>query len=413
MNKVISTKTKKEKAVLMGISFDTVEDVKEELTELEGLAMTAGVEVVGYCHQNIKVITPATLIGKGKVEELKQEVEETEADIVIFDCELTGSQISNLVEELGVKVIDRSILILDIFAGRATTNEGKLQVELAQLKYTLPRLSGISGSSGRFGSGGVGMRGPGETKLELDKRVIKEKINKLEKEIDILKSRRDLRNANRKKNSAKIVAIVGYTNAGKSTLMNLITKANVYADDKLFATLETTTRSLWLDNGKEILLTDTVGFIDKLPHAFIDAFASTLNEVKDADLILHVVDITNKEYKKHINVVNSVLKDLGVENTPVIMVYNKIDAKNQPFEAINDAILISARKNIGIEKLKNAIIEKLFNWYCNILYLLTIQCSIRMKLWNTKDELLNYIFDFKARKFNRRYIYELFWRMRW
>ena len=361
MNKVISTKTKKEKAVLMGISFDTVENVKEELTELEGLAMTAGVEVVGYCHQNIKVITPATLIGKGKVEELKQEVEETEADIVIFDCELTGSQISNLVEELGVKVIDRSILILDIFAGRATTNEGKLQVELAQLKYTLPRLSGISGSSGRFGSGGVGMRGPGETKLELDKRVIKEKINKLEKEIDILKSRRDLRNANRKKNSAKIVAIVGYTNAGKSTLMNLITKANVYADDKLFATLETTTRSLWLDNGKEILLTDTVGFIDKLPHAFIDAFASTLNEVKDADLILHVVDITNKEYKKHINVVNSVLKDLGVENTPVIMVYNKIDAKKQPFEAINDAILISARKNIGIEKLKNAIIEKLFN----------------------------------------------------
>ena len=361
MNKVISTKTKKEKAVLMGISFDTVDDIKEELTELEGLATTAGVEVVGYCHQNIKVITPATLIGKGKVEELKQEVEETEADIVIFDCELTGSQISNLVEELGVKVIDRSILILDIFAGRATTNEGKLQVELAQLKYTLPRLSGISGSSGRFGSGGVGMRGPGETKLELDKRVIKEKINKLEKEIEVLKSRRDLRNSNRKKNNVKVVAIVGYTNAGKSTLMNLITKAGVYADDKLFATLETTTRSLWLDNGKEILLTDTVGFIDKLPHAFIDAFASTLGEVKDADLILHVIDITNKDYKKHIKVVDNVLKELGVENTPVIMVYNKIDDQKQPFEAINDAILISARKNIGIEKLKNAIIEKLFN----------------------------------------------------
>lgn len=358
--KTFETETKKERALLVGVSFDkTVVDIEKALVELKGLAQTAGLEVVGYAFQNIKENTPATLIGKGKVEEVVLLVRELNADVVIVDTELTGSQINNLGLATGVKVIDRSMLILDIFAGRATSNEGRLQVELAQLKYTLPRISGISGSSGRFG-GGVGMRGPGETKLELDKRVIRENIYKLEKQIEKLKEQRYLRKQNRKKNSVKSVAIVGYTNAGKSTLMNLITKAGIYADDKLFATLDTTTRSLWLDNGKEILLTDTVGFIDKLPHAFIDAFSATLEEASEADLLLHVVDITNPEYVSQMQVVDGVLKSLGADKIPQILVYNKIDKNEKPFEIPQNVICISAKKNMGIDRLKAEIAKKLF-----------------------------------------------------
>lgn len=360
MKKILNIDKPIERAVLMGVSYNkTVVNIEYSLQELVGLAQTAGVEVVGECFQNIKENTPATLIGKGKVVELAELVEKLNADLVIFDCELSGSQISNLSDAVNAKVIDRSILILDIFAGRAKTNEGKLQVELAQLKYTLPRLSGISGTSGRFGGAGVGMRGPGETKLELDKRAIKEKIVRLERDIDKIKEQRKVRQSSRVKNNSKLVAIVGYTNAGKSTLMNLITKADVYADNKLFATLDTTTRSLWLENGKEILLSDTVGFIDKLPHAFIDAFSATLEEAKYADLLIHVVDITNPEYQKQESVVLQVLKDLGAENTPIITVYNKIDEKRQPFEMPKDVLLISAKKNVGIEELKNEIIKKI------------------------------------------------------
>ena len=386
MKKILNTDKPKEKAVLMGVSFGkTVQHAEEALQELVGLAETAGLEVVAMCFQNIKENNSATLIGKGKVQELADMVDKSEADVVIFDCELTGSQINNISEVVGVKVIDRSMLILDIFAGRATSNEGKLQVELAQLKYTLPRLSGIAGTSGRFGGAGVGMRGPGETKLELDKRVVKERISRLESEIAKLKEQRALRQKNRFSSRKKLVAIVGYTNAGKSTLMNLLTKADIYADDKLFATLDTTTRSLWLDNGKEILLTDTVGFIDKLPHAFIDAFASTLEETKNADLILHVVDITNSEYDKQIDVVNSVLKEIGADNIPVITVYNKIDRalvfksimkdnnvsgiedrkyitniSNRPVLVPDDVVTISAKRNMGIENLKRKIADKLY-----------------------------------------------------
>ncbi len=361
MAKTYKTVENQEKAFLVGVSFDkTVTDIEAELAELESLAHTAGLMVVGKAFQNIKENTPATLIGKGKVEEVAQLVKQTQADVLILDCELTGSQINNLSQAVGVKVIDRSILILDIFAGRATSNEGRLQVQLAQLKYTLPRISGISGTSGRFGSAGVGMRGPGETKLELDKRTIKENIYKLEKQIEKIKQQRDLRKTNRQRSKVKSVAIVGYTNAGKSTLMNLITKANIYADDKLFATLDTTTRSVWLDNGKEILLTDTVGFIDKLPHAFIQAFSATLEEAADADLLLHVIDITNPDYLQQIDIVNRVLKELGAQDIPTIMVYNKIDNKNGPFELPQGVVCISAKKNIGVEKLKELIATKLF-----------------------------------------------------
>ncbi len=361
MAKTYGTQVEKERAILVGVSFDkTVTDIEGNLAELKGLAKTAGLEVVGYAFQNIKENTPATLIGKGKVEEVTLLVRELGADVVIVDTELTGSQINNLKTAFGVKVVDRSMLILDIFAGRATSNEGRLQVQLAQLKYTLPRISGISGSSGRFGSGGVGMRGPGETKLELDRRTIKENVLKLERQIERLKEQRYLRRQNRVKNSVKAVAIVGYTNAGKSTLMNLITKAGIYADDKLFATLDTTTRSLWLDNGKEILLTDTVGFIDKLPHAFIDAFSATLEEARDADLLLHVVDITNPDYKNQIEVVNKVLKDLGADTLPQILVYNKIDKNDNIFEVPEGVLCVSAKKNMGIDALKQEIAKKLF-----------------------------------------------------
>ena len=390
-----STAKPKQRAVLVGVSLNrTVTDIDKELSELMSLADTAGLVVVGKDFQNIKQLTPATLIGSGKVQEIAQLVKGVNADVAVFDCELSGSQIGNLGAGIGVNVIDRSMLILDIFAGRAKTNEGRLQVEIAQLKYTLPRFKAISEASGRFGSAGVGMRGPGETKLELDKRIIKENILKLQKQIDEIKEQRKVQSASRRRNNTKNVAIVGYTNAGKSTLMNTVTKAGIYADDKLFATLDTTTRSLWLCNGKEILLTDTVGFIDKLPHAFIEAFSATLSEARDADLLLHVVDITNPEYKKQIEVVNKVLKELGADKIPVIMVYNKADAvkdkqclyyccgktrlgpartvrsnkdtcppaPDTPFnkDEFKDGVIISAKKNKGIDELKAEIAKVLF-----------------------------------------------------
>ena len=360
MPKTYSTEEQKEKAIIIGVSFGkTPKDIDLVLSELESLCSTANLEVVGKAFQNIQENTPATLLGKGKVEEISYLVQDLGADVAVVDSELTGSQISNLSNIWGIKVIDRSMLILDIFAGRAKTNEGRLQVKLAQLKYTLPRISGISGTSGRFG-GGVGMRGPGETKLELDKRVIRDNIVKYEKEIEKVKAQRSVQKSSRKRNNIKMVAIVGYTNAGKSTLMNTITKAGIYADNKLFATLDTTTRNVWLGDNKQIVLTDTVGFIDKLPHAFIDAFSATLEEAKDADLLLHVVDITDPNYKNHIEVVNKVLKDLGAENIDRILVYNKMDDNKKPFVIPPDGVCISARKNQGVEELKEEIKNRLF-----------------------------------------------------
>lgn len=359
----------KEKAVLFGLSLSQKDDGYFSMKELERLSETANVEVLTKLFQKAKEITPATYIGTGKAEELKELVMSTGANIAICDNELSGSQVNNLSEILGVKVIDRTTLILDIFAKHATTNEGKLQVELAMLKYYLPRLSGIAGTSGRFGSGGVGMRGPGETKLELDKRKIRDQILKLEKEIEKIKQERDLRRKNRTNTGIKKVAIVGYTNAGKSTLMNVITKANIYADDKLFATLDTTTRQLWLAPKCEIVLTDTVGFINKLPHSFVDAFSATLEEVTYSDLILHVIDLTDKHLDIHKEVVLNELKNLNAINIPRITIYNKTDilTTEEKIRLRNsgliepDAIFISAKNNENTEILKNAILEKLFN----------------------------------------------------
>lgn len=361
-NNLKETAKQKEKAIIVGVAFNKTQcDFTNALEELASLCYTAGLEVVGSAYQNIKEQNASTLLGSGKVEEIRLIVEELSADVVVVDCELSGSQINNISEIVKVKVIDRSMLILDIFAGRATTNEGRLQVKLAQLKYTLPRISSVSNTSGRFGSAGVGMRGPGETKLETDKRTVRENINKLEKEIVKLKEQRLIRKSSRKKNQVKQVAIVGYTNAGKSTLMNTITKAGIYADNLLFATLDTTSRNLWLDNNQQIVLIDTVGFIDKLPHAFIQAFNATLEETADADLLLHVIDVSNPNYKEQIEIVENVLREIRADKIPVIKVFNKIDKLNKPFEVPSDTILISAKDNKGIEILKEKIKKTLFN----------------------------------------------------
>lgn len=351
----------KEKVFLMGVIFDNKEDVKYSLNELARLSETAGLEVVGSDFQWVRVITPATLIGSGKVEEIKKKIQALNASVVIFDCELSNSQMKNLSEIFEIKVLDRIGIILDIFALRASSTESKLQVELAQLKYTLPKLASLQGTSGRFGSGGVGMRGPGETKLELDKRVIENNIVRLERELRKLKEQRFLKRKQRIEGNKKKVAIVGYTNAGKSTLLNVISKAGIYADDLLFATLDTTSRSIWLSPKLQIILTDTVGFISKLPHTLIDAFASTLEELQFADLILHVVDISNSNYKKQKEVVDKTILKVGAGNIPQIIVYNKCDAledKQTVEENLKqNEVLISAKKNQNIDKLKEKIIE--------------------------------------------------------
>lgn len=357
--KAQKTEKEIERVFLVGVMLDTRQNIKAELDELERLAETAGLLVVGRDFQHVREITPATIIGSGKVEEIGEKLKELSINAVVMDTNLSGSQVKNLSELWNVKVIDRMGLILDIFAQRATSNEGKLQVELAQLKYSLPRLSSLQGTSGRFGSGGVGMRGPGETQLELSRRNIDKRIMKLEKDIENIKNQRELKRQNRIGGNRKLVAIVGYTNAGKSTLLNLISKAGIYADDKLFATLETTSRNVFLSPEVQIILTDTVGFISKLPHNLVDAFASTLEEANLADLIIHVVDISNKDYKMQMETVNDTLNKIGAGKIAQIVVYNKVDAlKAEPcIELKENELMISAKNNQGIDKLKQKIIE--------------------------------------------------------
>lgn len=356
--KLKSTQKEIQKCILVHVAFSN-EDIEMDLAELKSLAEAVGAKVVGSVSQNRKKPDPAFMIGTGKVEEIKALVEETGASLVIFDNQLSGRKINNLETEFGARVIDRAMLILDIFATRAKSKEGILQSELAQLKYSLPRLSGLVSTEGRFG-GGVGMRGPGETKLELNRRVIEKKIADKQKELNKMKDSRSLTRSKRFRSKKKTVAIVGYTNAGKSTLMNLITKADILAKDMLFATLDTTTRSVWLGLGKEILLVDTVGFVNKLPHEFIDAFSATLEESVHGDILLHIVDVSNPLHVKQEEIVLNVLKNLGVENTPIITVYNKID-KVPNLDKVNDpnVIYISAKNNTGVDQLKARITELL------------------------------------------------------
>ena len=337
-----------EKAVLVGM------EQEEDLDELEELLKTAGGVVLSRIVQSREKREVATLIGKGKVKELMLAVQAAGANLVVFDEELSGAQHRNLEEAVGVKIIDRTQLILDIFAGRAKSSEGKLQVELAQLKYSMPRLRGLASELSRSG-GGIGTKGPGEKKLEIDKRRIRDKINDIEKEIKESGKHRQFLRENRKEGNTYQVCIVGYTNSGKSTLLNALSNSDIYAMDQLFATLDPTTRKVILPGGRDILVTDTVGFIKKLPHDLIDAFKSTLEEVVFADLLLHVIDVSNPEYKAQIKVVNEVLQEIGAGGKTVLNVYNKVDKLIDGYSELvtseEESVFISAKSSFGLDKL--------------------------------------------------------------
>jgi GTPase len=353
-------KEEEERVILVGISLNNRDDTEEALDELEELAKTAGANTVVKVIQKRESVHPGTYIGKGKIEEVKDLIDQFEATGVVCDDELSPAQIKNLENELQIKVIDRTVMILDIFAQRASTKEGKIQVELAQLKYRSSRLIGLRSSLSRLG-GGIGTRGPGEKKLEMDRRLIKDRIAQLNRELlDVGKARETLRKQ-RSNNTMPIIAIVGYTNAGKSTLLNVLTGAGVLQEDKLFATLDPTTRNLELESGQQILLTDTVGFIRKLPHHLIDAFKSTLEEAKYSDIILHVVDSSSPEAYTQMSIVYETLKNLGIEDKTIITVFNKQD-KIETEQIIKDAhayrtVKISAKSSQGLKELLDIIEE--------------------------------------------------------
>lgn len=352
-----------EKALLVGVERQEGWDIDQSLGELAQLAETAGAEVAGAVSQKRNRIDAAFYIGRGKVQEINLVRQELGANIIIFDDELSPAQQRNLEQTLGVKVIDRPGLILDIFAQRAQSHEGKLQVELAQLKYNLPRLGGQGLVLSRLG-GGIGTRGPGETKLEVDRRRIRSRINDIELEIENLKKHRTLHREKRQAARIPTTALVGYTNAGKSTLLNKLTAAGVLAEDKLFATLDPTTRRSKLPSGKEFLLTDTVGFIQKLPHQLIAAFRGTLEEVVQADLLLHVIDASHPEYEKHIKAVYQVLSELGAETKQVITVFNKsdkVDSQHTLERMLREpnTIAISAAAGTNLDKLLSMIEDNL------------------------------------------------------
>jgi len=351
------TKEIVEKVVLLGV--DAGDDTKESMKELAELVDTAGATVLDSIIQSRERIHPGTYIGKGKIEEVKDRVIELGATGVVCDDELTPAQLRNLEDLLDTKVMDRTMVILDIFAKRATTSEGKIQVELAQLKFSSARLVGLRSSLSRLG-GGIGTRGPGEKKLEMDRRLIHERISQLKAELKKVENHRDLIRKSRDENLAFNVAIVGYTNAGKSTLLNKLTDANILAEDKLFATLDPTTRKLKLGSGQEILVTDTVGFIRKLPHHLIEAFKSTLEEAKYANLLIHMVDASNEEASSQMLVVYDTLKSLDVVDKDIITVFNKTDLMEENMELPRDfhadkVLKMSAKTGEGIEDLKKTI----------------------------------------------------------
>lgn len=350
----------RERVILVGVDTEGGETAERSLDELAELAATAGAEVTGRLIQTRECVHPATYIGRGKLIELKELLWETEATGIICDDELSSTQLGNLEEELDCKVLDRTLLILDIFAARAVSGEGKIQVELAQLRYRASRLSGLGRSLSRLG-GGIGTRGPGEKKLEMDRRLIRERISRLKKELADVERHRELLRSQRNQSGMKVAALVGYTSAGKSSIENALTNAGILEDAMLFSTLDTTTRALQLDGTQEILLTDTVGFIRKLPHHLIEAFKSTLEEAKYADIIIHVVDVSNPRMDEQMYVVYDTLRQMGAEGKPVITLFNKQDwlekeESHKDFQA-DYSIATSAKTGQGLDELKVALLE--------------------------------------------------------
>ena len=360
---MIEIREEQERVILFGVSgsygnFGGEERMKESLDELEELVATAGGVTLAKVIQNLENPNPGTYLGKGKIEEIREMAGELQATGVVCDDELSPVQLRNLEQALEMKVMDRTLIILDIFASRATSSEGKIQVELAQLKYRAARLVGLRNSLSRLG-GGIGTRGPGESKLEMDRRQIHARISQLKSDLEHVKRHRETNRKQRSQNHIPVLAIVGYTNAGKSTLLNTLTGAGILAEDKLFATLDPTTRMYELERGERVLLTDTVGFINKLPHHLIEAFKSTLEEAVYADMILHVVDSSNPAFTTQMHVVYDTLRDLGVENKPVITLFNKMDKREKKtflrdFKA-DYTLEISAKTGAGLDDLKELL----------------------------------------------------------
>lgn len=358
---MIDNREAEERVILVAVRKSDRENTEQSLDELCELASTAGAVTVARVIQNLDNFNPATYIGKGKIDEIKELIIEYDATGIICDDELSPAQMNNLSDALEIKIMDRTLLILDIFAARANTNEGKIQVELAQLRYRSSRLSGLGNALSRLG-GGIGTRGPGETKLEMDRRIIHERIGQLKHELEAVVTHRELTRSQRSRSNIPVVAIVGYTNAGKSTLLNTLTGAGILAENKLFATLDPTTRGLELESGQQILLTDTVGFISKLPHHLVEAFKSTLEEAVYADIILHVVDASNPAIDSQMYVVYDTLEKLGAGDKPIITAFNKIEIAGnkvlKDFKA-DKTVNISALHGDGLTELKDTIEEVL------------------------------------------------------
>lgn len=362
MAELIEIKDTEERVILLAVSTEDTAQAEDSLDELEELVATAGAVTVDRMIQNRENIHPGTYLGKGKIEEVKERLWETGATGVVCDDELTPAQLRNLEEALDTKVMDRTMVILDIFASRANTREGKIQVELAQLKYRAARLVGLRSSLSRLG-GGIGTRGPGEKKLEMDRRLIHERIGQLKRELEDVKRHREIQRSRRGSSGIPVAAIVGYTNAGKSTLLNHLTGAGILAEDKLFATLDPTTRNLEMPDGQKLLLTDTVGFIRKLPHHLIEAFKSTLEEAKYSDIILHVVDASNPQMDMHMHVVYDTLRQLEVKDKVMITVYNKLDRIAEPVRlkdmSADYQVRISAKNGDGLDTLMDTLSQVL------------------------------------------------------
>ena len=363
----------KQKVLLVGVNLNDEFYFFKSMSELEELVKACQMLPIGSIVQNLKEINSAFYIGSGKLEEIKDKINELHPDLVVFNNELSPSQLKNLELKLDIQILDRTSIILNIFALRAKTNEAKMQVEIAKLRYMLPRLSGLHLSLGRQGGGsGFSNKGSGEKQIELDRRIIEDRISKLNKELSEIETRRNIQRRKRSDSQIPLVSLVGYTNAGKSTLLNALVDLSlsdeskkVYEEDMLFATLETSIRKIKIKDGKEFLLSDTVGFIRELPHMLIKAFRSTLDEVKNSDLLLHVVDFSDEDYEENIRVTNSTLKEIGADNIPVIYVFNKCDKVNDsklPYVDGNK-VCISAKNNIGINELINVISNNIFKEY--------------------------------------------------